>query len=157
MAATLALPVLDDRRLVTTVTPTGQERRPSARRVKQPVDYLPFELGWPIRRFLTASLTAGLVLCEGDYWPLLLRHVQAPAIPVAVVNGRVGDRSYRAHATPASDGSAPARRDRRLRRADREDRERLIARRAAGDESGDRQPQVRGPRAAPADELERDS
>jgi 3-deoxy-D-manno-octulosonic-acid transferase len=35
------------------------------------------------------------VLVEGDYWPLLLREARRRGLPVAVVNGRVGDRSFR--------------------------------------------------------------
>ena len=35
------------------------------------------------------------MLIEGDYWPLLLRAVHRGGLPVAVVNGRVGDVSFR--------------------------------------------------------------
>ncbi len=81
--------------LVTTVTPTGQERarvafsqRPAA------IAYLPFDLGFALRRFLVRFQPRALVLVEGDYWPLLLARLRERALPIAVVNGRVSDRSF---------------------------------------------------------------
>jgi 3-deoxy-D-manno-octulosonic-acid transferase len=81
--------------LVTTVTPTGQAlaRRIFAGRAR--VAYLPFDLRPAVRRFWRRFTPAALVLVEGDYWPLLLREARRHALPVAVVNGRVGDRSFR--------------------------------------------------------------
>jgi 3-deoxy-D-manno-octulosonic-acid transferase len=81
--------------LVTTVTPTGQAlaRRVFAGRAR--VAYLPFDLRPAVRRFWRRFTPAALVLVEGDYWPLLLREARRHALPVAVINGRVGDRSFR--------------------------------------------------------------
>lgn len=102
VAATLAKALPEDTRLlVTTVTPTGQQRAretfgagtPFAGRAS--VAYLPFDLGWPIRRFLHRFEPRALLLIEGDYWPLLLHHVRRRGLPVAVVNGRVGDTNAR--------------------------------------------------------------
>jgi 3-deoxy-D-manno-octulosonic-acid transferase len=36
-----------------------------------------------------------LILVEGDLWPLLLARVKSRGIPVAVVNGRISDHSFR--------------------------------------------------------------
>jgi len=86
--------------VVTTVTPTGQARareafgrEPFAGRAA--VAYLPFELAGAVRRFFRRFEPAGLVLVEGDYWPLVLAEARRRGLPVAVVNGRVGDRSFR--------------------------------------------------------------
>jgi len=81
--------------LVTTVTPTGQAlaRRVFAGRAR--VAYLPFDLRPAVRRFWRRFTPAALVLVEGDYWPLLLREARRHVLPVAVINGRVGDRSFR--------------------------------------------------------------
>jgi 3-deoxy-D-manno-octulosonic-acid transferase len=80
--------------LVTTITPTGQAlaRRLFAGRAR--VAYLPFDLRPPVTRFWRRFAPAALVLVEGDYWPLLLREARRRGLPVAVVNGRVGDRSF---------------------------------------------------------------
>jgi len=83
--------------LVTTVTPTGQARARSglaALGARGRVAYLPFDLGWPISRFLRRNEPAALLLVEGDYWPLLLATLKRRSVPVAVVNGRFSDRSF---------------------------------------------------------------
>jgi 3-deoxy-D-manno-octulosonic-acid transferase len=80
--------------LVTTVTPTGQERAREALGGRAAIDYLPFDLAPPVTRFLARHQPRALVLIEGDYWPLLLSHARRRALPIAVVNGRVGDRSF---------------------------------------------------------------
>ncbi|HLE83512.1 MAG TPA: glycosyltransferase N-terminal domain-containing protein [Thermoanaerobaculia bacterium] len=81
--------------LVTTVTPTGQERARAAFAGRSEVAYLPFDLGFAVRRFFRRFAPQALVLVEGDYWPLVLREAARRGLPVAVVNGRVGDRSFR--------------------------------------------------------------
>ena len=81
--------------LVTTITPTGQARAKAAFANRADVSYLPFDLGFVVSRFFRRFAPAALVLVEGDYWPLLLRHARRRGLPVAVVNGRVGDRSFR--------------------------------------------------------------
>ncbi len=83
--------------LVTTVTPTGQERARAAfagRSGRVDVAYLPFDLGFAVRPFFRRHRPRALVLVEGDYWPLVLREARRRGLPVAVVNGRVGDRSF---------------------------------------------------------------
>lgn len=85
--------------LVTTVTPTGQERARAFFSGKASsragVAYLPFDLGFAVQRFFRRHEPSALILVEGDYWPLLLREARRRGLPVAVVNGRVGDRSFR--------------------------------------------------------------
>ncbi|HEY0514483.1 MAG TPA: glycosyltransferase N-terminal domain-containing protein [Thermoanaerobaculia bacterium] len=81
--------------LVTTVTPTGQERARAAFAGRAEVAYLPFDLGFAVRRFFHRHQPRALVLVEGDYWPLVLREARRRGLPIAVVNGRVGDRSFR--------------------------------------------------------------
>jgi 3-deoxy-D-manno-octulosonic-acid transferase len=83
--------------LVTTVTPTGQERARAAFAPfgeRATVAYLPFDLGFAVRRFFARHRPRALVLVEGDYWPLVLREARRRGLPIAVVNGRVGDRSF---------------------------------------------------------------
>lgn len=80
--------------LVTTVTPTGQERARALFRDRAEVAYLPFDLGFAVRRFFDRFRPGALVLVEGDYWPLVLSEARRRGLPVAVINGRVGDRGY---------------------------------------------------------------
>lgn len=81
--------------LVTTVTPTGQERARSSFAGRAAVAYLPFDLGFAVGRFFRRFQPRALVLVEGDYWPLVLRTARRRGLPVAVVNGRVSDRGWR--------------------------------------------------------------
>lgn len=86
--------------LITTVTPTGQER---ARKIfsegvfadrRTAVTYLPFDLALAVGPFFRRFDPAGLILVEGDYWPLVLNEAARRQVPVAVVNGRVGESAF---------------------------------------------------------------
>jgi 3-deoxy-D-manno-octulosonic-acid transferase len=95
VAATLARALPPDLPLlVTTITPTGQERARAAFANRAEVAYLPFDLGFAVGRFFRRHEPRALVLVEGDYWPLVLREARRRGLPIAVVNGRVGDRGF---------------------------------------------------------------
>jgi 3-deoxy-D-manno-octulosonic-acid transferase len=81
--------------VLTTVTPTGQERARANWGERARVTYLPFEFGFAIRRFVKRFDPVGLITVEGDLWPLVLRAAKRIHLPVVVVNGRIGDRSFR--------------------------------------------------------------
>jgi len=95
VAATLARALPPEIPLVvTTVTPTGQARAQALFKSRAAVAYLPFDLGFAAARFFDRFQPRALLLVEGDYWPLVLREARRRGLPVAVVNGRVGDRSF---------------------------------------------------------------
>lgn len=81
--------------LITTVTPTGQQRAQSLMGKTARVAYLPFELGFAQTAFLRRNSPACLVLVEGELWPLLQRNLKKRSIPIVMVNGRISDRSFR--------------------------------------------------------------
>ena len=96
IAATLARALPSDvPLLITTVTPTGQRRAHQALGRRAAITYLPFDLGFAIERFLRRFRPRGVILVEGDLWPLLLKRLGDRNLPVLVVNGRVGDRSFK--------------------------------------------------------------
>ncbi|HUO86263.1 MAG TPA: 3-deoxy-D-manno-octulosonic acid transferase [Thermoanaerobaculia bacterium] len=97
VAATLARSLPPGPLVVTTITPTGQARARAAfgSRPATAVSYLPFDLAPPLDRFLARLDPTALILVEGDYWPLVLARARRRGMPVAVVNGRVGDTSFR--------------------------------------------------------------
>lgn len=80
--------------LITTITPTGQQRAREELRDRATVAFLPFDLGPPVDAFLRRFRPNALILVEGDYWPLLLTRAKKKGLPIAVINGRIGDRSY---------------------------------------------------------------
>ena len=96
VAATLigALPG-DQPLLVTTITPTGQERAQALLGDRAAVAYLPYETDVAVQPFLRRFGPRSLILIEGDLWPLLLARVKKRSLPIAVVNGRISDQSFR--------------------------------------------------------------
>lgn len=80
--------------VVSTITPTGQERARKVFRGRASVAYFPFELGFAVRRWFSRFRPEALILVEGDLWPLVLRGARRRGVPIVVVNGRISDRSF---------------------------------------------------------------
>jgi len=78
--------------LLSTTTRTGQ-RLARERTSPNHTFYFPLDFSWIVRRYLRALDPVLLVLVETEFWPNLLTECRRAAIPVAVVNGRVSDRS----------------------------------------------------------------
>ena len=82
---------------ISTVTSTGralalQKADPADGVIYFPLDFPPF-----VRRALETVRPRVLILTEGDLWPNLLREARARAIPVAVINGRLSEKSARGY------------------------------------------------------------
>ena len=54
----------------------------------------PFDLRGPVDRALTGVRPGLVLLTETELWPLFLERAAARAVPVALVNGRISERSY---------------------------------------------------------------
>ena len=78
---------------VTTVTLAGRENAeksfPDAR-----VSYFPLDFGGSVRRALRRIKPVGVVLVELEVWPNFVRRCAKEGVPVAVVNGRMSERSF---------------------------------------------------------------
>jgi 3-deoxy-D-manno-octulosonic-acid transferase len=78
---------------VTTVTLAGRENAetsfPDAR-----VSYFPLDFGGSVRRAIRRIKPVGVVLVELEVWPNFVRRCAKEGIPVAVVNGRMSERSF---------------------------------------------------------------
>lgn len=59
----------------------------------------PLDLPGPVRRVLDAARPRLVVLVETELWPEMLAACGERAIPVAIVNARVSDRSFRGYRT----------------------------------------------------------
>jgi 3-deoxy-D-manno-octulosonic-acid transferase len=78
---------------ISTTTRTGQDlarERFGANRVF----YCPLDLPWAVNAYLKGLKPCLLVLAETEFWPNLLSGCYRRAIPVAVVNARISDRSW---------------------------------------------------------------
>src|SRR5271156_4580769 len=78
--------------LLSTTTRTGQ-RLARERAGVNHVFYFPLDFPWIVGRFLRALDPGLLVRVDNELWPNLLTACRRAAIPVAVVNGRISDRS----------------------------------------------------------------
>jgi 3-deoxy-D-manno-octulosonic-acid transferase len=78
--------------LLSTTTRTGQ-RLARERTGATHTFYFPLDFPWIVRRYLRVLDPVLLVLVETELWPNLLTACRQNAIPVAVVNGRISDRS----------------------------------------------------------------
>ncbi|MBK7877199.1 MAG: 3-deoxy-D-manno-octulosonic acid transferase [Planctomycetes bacterium] len=79
--------------VISTTTETGlavaRKTYPDLQVVRFPLDP-----SWVVRRFLRRLAPVGVVLVELEIWPNFLRQSNRLGIPLAVVNGRITDRSY---------------------------------------------------------------
>jgi 3-deoxy-D-manno-octulosonic-acid transferase len=83
------------RLVVSTTTKTGQslarERMPFA----DAVFYFPLDWKGPVRRCLAAVRPSAILIVETEIWPNFLRECRRAGVPVAFVNGRLSERSFR--------------------------------------------------------------
>ena len=57
--------------------------------------FVPFDIGWAVRRYFKKLRPRLLVLAESEFWPRLLAEARRTGCPVLLVNGRISDRTYR--------------------------------------------------------------
>ena len=81
---------------VSTVTVTGQQlAREILKNEAQRIFYFPIDWRWVVRRALKATKPAVVLVMETELWPNFLRECRKQQIPLAVVNGRLSQQSFR--------------------------------------------------------------
>lgn len=82
--------------VVSTTTLTGQRvaREAFGRRAAL-VFYFPFDWAWSVRRTLRAVNPSAVLVLETELWPRFLRECRRRRTPVALVNGRISEKSFR--------------------------------------------------------------
>jgi 3-deoxy-D-manno-octulosonic-acid transferase len=78
---------------ISTTTETGQRLARERLGTQSPVFYMPLDFAVLILRYLRVLHPELIILMESELWPNLIDVCASRAIPVAVVNGRVSDRS----------------------------------------------------------------
>lgn len=82
--------------VVSTVTLTGQRlAREVFRDEAARVFYFPFDWGWTVRRTLNAINPSLVLIMETELWPRFLRECSRRGVRVALVNGRLSEKSFR--------------------------------------------------------------
>lgn len=81
---------------ISTITLTGQNlAREIFKHDAAKVFYFPFDWRWVVRRTLKAINPDTVLVVETELWPGFLRECQRQQIPIAIVNGRLSEQSFR--------------------------------------------------------------
>jgi 3-deoxy-D-manno-octulosonic-acid transferase len=81
--------------VISTTTATGQKLARERMNFADAVMYFPLDLRGPGRRALRAVRPGLVVIFETEIWPNFLREAAHAGVPVAFVNGRISQRSFR--------------------------------------------------------------
>src|SRR5262249_41635426 len=79
--------------VVSTITETGQELA-AARLGADATVYLPLDFAFACRRALRAIQPELVLVAETEFWPNFLRQAKRAGARIAIVNGRISDRSF---------------------------------------------------------------
>lgn len=82
--------------VVSTTTLTGQRiAREAFAKQAALVFYFPFDWAWSVRRALRAINPSAVLVMETELWPRFFRECRRRDVPVALVNGRISEKSFR--------------------------------------------------------------
>jgi len=82
-----------------TVTPTGNQVVRSFARPSDAVIYLPFDFSLIVRAVVRRMRPRLFLAAETEFWPNLLTTLHTAGVPIAVINGRISDRSLRGYSS----------------------------------------------------------
>jgi len=82
---------------VSTNTSTGHALAEQKLDPRDILIYFPVDLPWVMSRVLRRINPLQLILVEGEFWPNLVRLAHRRGIPVALINGRVSDSSFKGY------------------------------------------------------------
>ena len=81
--------------VISTTTVTGQQvARELFRNEATAVFYFPIDWAWTIRRVFGRLQPAAILVMETELWPRLFSEARQRHIPVALLNGRISDKSF---------------------------------------------------------------
>jgi len=83
--------------IVSTITDTGQKIALEKTPDNTKVIYLPFDLGFILKRALSNLQPSLFIAMETELWPNLFRAIKKQGIPVMIMNGRISDDSFRGY------------------------------------------------------------
>ncbi len=79
----------------TTVTPTGSERVKAAFGDSVTHFYLPYDLPYAVKRFLSLTNPKVMIVVETELWPNLIKYANKRQIPFIIANARLSPRSVK--------------------------------------------------------------
>ncbi|MBI5748078.1 MAG: 3-deoxy-D-manno-octulosonic acid transferase [Nitrospinae bacterium] len=81
--------------ILSTVTDTGQQIAKERIKEADYIIYFPFDFSWSVKRALNTINPIICIIMETELWPNFLKEANKKAIPVAVINGRISERSFK--------------------------------------------------------------
>lgn len=86
----------DYRVIVSTTTKTGNDTAKSVLK-GTPVFYFPLDLSFIVNKVIAFTRPRLFIVFETEIWPNLISALHRKKIPIALVNGRISDKSYRGY------------------------------------------------------------
>ncbi len=86
-----------DHILLTVTTPTGRKTAESLLGKSVDICYLPYDLGFCVRKFLRMTQPKKAVVVETEVWPNLIKNAKRLDIPLIYINVRLSERSFRSY------------------------------------------------------------
>ncbi|MCB9771165.1 MAG: 3-deoxy-D-manno-octulosonic acid transferase [Candidatus Omnitrophica bacterium] len=80
--------------VISTVTKTGYSLAQKCFKKEDVIVYAPVDLSWVVNRFIKKIKPEIFVTAETEIWPNLLLALSKVDIPMAMVNGRISDKSF---------------------------------------------------------------
>ena len=87
--------------VISTVTATGNAIARTFAQEQDFVTYLPFDFSFSVNRVVSRIKPALVVIIETEIWPNFITCLKEKKIPVAVVNARISDKSFRGYKASA--------------------------------------------------------
>ena len=88
--------LLPDYQIVfTTTTPTGQAMAKKLLDETTIITYFPFDFPWLVKRFIRLTKPRLFIMVETEIWPNAIRYAHDLGTKVAIINGRISDRSFK--------------------------------------------------------------
>ncbi|MBN2831235.1 MAG: 3-deoxy-D-manno-octulosonic acid transferase [Candidatus Omnitrophica bacterium] len=84
--------------IISTVTPTGNKIARSIARDSDFVTYLPLDLSFITKRVIEKTKPCIFIIAETEIWPNLINTLYNYKIPVAILNARISDGSFKGYA-----------------------------------------------------------
>ena len=83
--------------VISTVTPTGNKIARSLAQKGDFVTYLPFDLSFILRKVIKEIQPCVFIIAETEIWPNLITSFNKFNIPIAILNARISDRSFKGY------------------------------------------------------------
>lgn len=83
--------------IISTVTDTGRKIARERLSDIAEIVYIPFDLGFILKRFLKNTKPNVFIAVETELWPNIFRTLKQNRIPILIMNGRISEKSFKGY------------------------------------------------------------